>query len=245
MPVFQPQLDLRSGRCDRLEVLLRRRDPDGSLAPPALFLDALRRSRRLAAVCNGVYGAAMRQARAWQTNGALVARIAVNLDACQVRDRGWVGALVALVRASGLTPGQIEVEVSERILENVAPPRLAAELAVLRAEGATVALDDFGVGYACLTQLAALPLDVVKLDGALVRQAATAPRVRTIVGATVAMVRSIGLATVLEGIETADQLELARAVGADFAQGYFLGRPLPAADVEPMLSRRPALDRVA
>lgn len=235
-PVFQPQLDLVTGRFDRVEVLMRWRRPDDGIAGPAEFLDELRQLDLLPAVSLDVYGAALRQARAWLDDGVALARIALNLDVSQVRALRWAEPLLALVASSGLPLRHVEFELSEHILEHADIDVLVHGLSRLRAAGASISLDDFGAGYASLTQLARLPVDLVKLDARLVWGADSAHRTRTLVRGVVALTDALGLPCVFEGIETAAQLNLARTMGARVAQGYHLARPQPALQVRPLLS---------
>ncbi|MFP4127210.1 MAG: EAL domain-containing protein, partial [Alphaproteobacteria bacterium] len=239
-PLFQPQLDLATGAVDRVEVLMRWRRTDGSVAPPAAFLDQLRALDALPRVSDGIYRAACAEAADWQAAGCGLTRLALNLDATQTGRADWAERLLALLAAGPLAAEQVEIEVSENILEHAALDRLVAGLATLRAAGVRISLDDFGRGYASLGQIADLPIDVVKLDARLVWDAATAARTRLVVEGIVALLRKLDLPCVFEGVETPAQLALARALGARWVQGFLIGRPMPAPDLEARLSPRRA-----
>ncbi len=236
-PVFQPQLDLETGRFARVEVLMRWRRRDGTTAGPAEFLQDLRNLGRLAEVSASVYAAAFAQLRRWLGAGIDIQRIALNLDVSQVRGEDWAESLLAVVAASGVAPERVEFEISEHILEAAAIDGLATGLQRLRDAGVAISLDDFGAGYGSLTQLARLPVDLVKLDARLLWDAETNPRTRTLMQGVVALTAMLGLPCVFEGVETAGQLDLARVMGARLAQGYHLGRPASATQIEAALGQ--------
>jgi len=239
-PLFQPQLDLATGAIDRVEVLMRWRRLDGSVAPPAVFLDRLRALDALPRVSDGVYRAACGEAADWQAAGFGFTRLALNLDATQVARADWAERLLALLDAGPLAPEHVEIEVSENILEHAALDRVVGGLVVLRAAGVRVSLDDFGRGYASIGQIADLPIDLVKLDARLVWDAAKAPRTRLVVEGIVALLRRLDLPCVFEGVETPAHLALARSLGARWAQGFLIGRPMPGPDLEAHLGARRA-----
>jgi EAL domain-containing protein (putative c-di-GMP-specific phosphodiesterase class I)/GGDEF domain-containing protein len=239
-PLFQPQLDLATGAIDRVEMLMRWRRTDGSVAPPAVFLDQLRELDALPRVSDGVYRAALGEAADWRAAGFAFSRLALNLDATQVAGADWAERLLALLATGPLAPADVEVEVSENILEHAQLDRLVDGLVVLRAAGVRVSLDDFGTGYASLSQIADLPLDLVKLDARLVWDAAASARTRLVVEGIVALMRKLDLPCVFEGVETPAHLALARALGARWAQGFLVGRPMPGPDLEARLSVRRA-----
>jgi EAL domain-containing protein (putative c-di-GMP-specific phosphodiesterase class I) len=177
----------------------------------------------------------LREARAWLEAGLGLRRIALNLDICQVQAEDWAEPLLAMIGAGGLSPDRVELEVSERILETADVERLAKGLTRLRQRGVLVSLDDFGAGYGSLTQLARLPVDLVKLDARLLWDADTTPRTRTLVQGVVALTTTLELPCLFEGIETPRQLALAHGVGARFGQGFHLSRPIEAGAVPAVL----------
>ncbi len=250
-PLFQPQLDLATGAIDRVEVLMRWQRADGSVATPAAFLEQLRELDALPRVSDGVYRAALGEAADWRAAGFAFTRLAVNLDATQAASEDWAERLLALVAAGPLAPEHVEVEVSENILEHAVLDRLVGGLVILRAAGVRVSLDDFGTGYASLSQIADLPIDLVKLDARLLWDAAEGPRTRVVVEGIVELMRKLDLPCVFEGVETPAHLALARGLGARWAQGFLIGRPMPGPDLEAYLSAstprsvRPAPARAA
>ena len=235
-PLFQPQLDLATGAIDRAEVLMRWQRADGGVASPAAFLDQLRELDALARVSAEVYTTALGEAADWRAAGFGVNRLALNLDASQVVGDDWAERFAAMVHAGPLPPERVEVEVSENILERAELGRLITGLRRLREHGLHVSLDDFGTGYASLTQIADLPIDLVKLDARLLWDAFEQPRTRLVVEGVVALMRKLDLPCVFEGVETPAHLALARRLGARWAQGFLIGRPMPGPELEARLT---------
>lgn len=235
-PVFQPQLDFRTGRIERAEVLMRWQRSDGRVVGPAEFLEELRLLDALPAVSLQVYGAALAEASLWRAQGRSLGRLALNLDATQAAEAGWADTLLRLIAASELPASCVELEVSENILASVDLPILVDGLEVLRAAGVAVSLDDFGTGFASLTQIANLPIDLVKLDSRLLWDASSSVRKLVVVEGVVALVDRLGLPCLLEGIETPAQLALARSIGGALGQGFLIGRPMPAPEIEALFS---------
>lgn len=234
-PLFQPQLDLVTGAVERAEVLMRWQRTDGEVSAPGAFLHQLRELDALPQVSDEIYATAFAEAAAWRAAGAPLTRLALNLDASQVVVSDWAERLLALVERGPLPAAAVELEVSENILEQADAGRLVAGLGRLRRAGVSVSLDDFGTGYASLAQIADLPIDLVKLDARLLWDAAEAARTRLVIEGIVALMRKLELPCILEGVETPAQLALARRLGARWAQGYLIGRPVAAPELEARL----------
>lgn len=221
---YQPKIDLATGRFDAVEALVRWRHPERGVLPPAAFIPAAESTGLIVPLGAWVLEEACRQAQHWAQGGHPL-RVAVNLSAQQV-SRGDVVALVRRVLAeTGLAPQLLELEVTESLL--VADlNRAATVLGELRALGVTVALDDFGTGYSSLSYLRMLPVDVVKIDRAFVRDLGGDPAGGAVVDAVLAMARGLSLAVVAEGVETEAQLTYLRERGCTAAQGFYFARPM-------------------
>ncbi len=235
-PVFQPQLDLVTGRIDRAEVLMRWQRADGKIAGPAQFLSELGEMGALPAVSREVYAAALAEAGVCRANGCGLERIALNLDATQVTGEDWADVLLEQVERSALPATAVEFEVSENILKHADLAVLTRGLQQLRDAGVGVSLDDFGKGFASLTQIANLPIDLVKIDARLLWDAADGGRPLAVLEGTVALMSRLGLPCVFEGIETPAHLDLARRLDGRVAQGFLIGRPMPAPQFEALLA---------
>nr|WP_284506764.1 GGDEF and EAL domain-containing protein [Caballeronia sp. GAFFF1] len=228
---YQPQLDLATGCMVGAEALLRWNHPELGLLTPADFLDVLLGSRAHEATGEWLLYLALRQAAQWQASDRMPFKVAVNLSAATIQDSDLAALVSKAAEAAGVCASALDIEVTEAVVVSdfVAASR---SLAAVRDLGATVSLDDFGTGYSSLSYLARLPVDRIKIDKSFVQQLTveeTRLQGRAMIEAMVALARALGMQTVAEGVESERQLALVRKLGCDAAQGYFIGRPVPAA----------------
>lgn len=241
--VFQPVLRLAQNgvggsgsggaRADvvGLEALARWRRPGVGDVPPSVFVPAAEDLGLIAAMGEQVLRMACTQLRRWREATGLGLVAAVNVSALQLADPGCVALVERVLSAEGLPPSALELEITESVLMLDVEQSLR-RLAELRELGVSVAVDDFGTGYSSLAYLRDLPVDILKIDRSFTwRLPADQPLVEFIVE----LAHAIGATTVVEGVETREQLDAVRRVGCDQAQGYFLSRPLAPADVVPFL----------
>ncbi|TXF10325.1 EAL domain-containing protein, partial [Pelomicrobium methylotrophicum] len=175
-----------------------------------------------------VLRAACRQMKAWVVAGlSLPGRLAVNVDAQQLEDAEFVTKAQTIIRAAGLAPARFELELTESSMMTD-PGRAVRVMEALRAAGFALAIDDFGTGYSSLSYLKRFAADKLKIDISFVRGMLDDRNDYAIVKTIIAMARSLGLKTLAEGVEAAAQAEALLALGCDFAQGYYFGRPEPA-----------------
>ena len=232
---YQPIVRLDDLRTTGFEAMVRWQHPERGLLGPGAFLPTAEETGLVVPLGQHVLLEACTALAAWHRTGA-PGRVSVNVSA-QHLATGTLGADVAhALEASGLEPAALTLEITEQALV-VSHERAAAVLADLRERGCQVALDDFGTGYSSLAYLRRLPVDVLKIDQTFVTGAATASNDGRLLSAITALGSSLGLRTVVEGIETAAELTAARDAGATHVQGYLLGRPLP----EPALPGPPVL----
>ncbi|MFL9913714.1 putative bifunctional diguanylate cyclase/phosphodiesterase [Paraburkholderia sp. RL17-337-BIB-A] len=237
---YQPQLDLGTGRIYGAEALLRWNHPQLGLLMPAHFLDVLLESPAYEATGEWLIRLAFRQAAQWQATDHMPFKIAVNLSATTIENCDLVALVSEAAEASGVCASVLDIEVTETAIMSdfVAASR---SLSAVRRLGVTVSLDDFGTGYSSLAYLTQLPVDRIKIDKSFVQGLTveeTCHQARAMVEAMVALARALGMGTVAEGIETETQLVLVRELGCDAAQGYFIGKPVSAARIEPYAEAR-------
>jgi diguanylate cyclase (GGDEF)-like protein/PAS domain S-box-containing protein len=222
---YQPIVRSDDLRLSGFEALVRWQHPDRGLLGPGAFLPTAEETGLVVPLGQHVLREACAALAAWRRTGA-PGRMSVNVSA-QHLATGTLGADVAqALEASGLQPDDLVLEITEQALV-VSHERAAAVLAELRERGCLVALDDFGTGYSSLAYLRRLPVDVLKIDRTFVTGAATESNDGRLLSAITALGASLGLTTVVEGIETEAELQAARAAGATHVQGYLLARPLP------------------
>ncbi|MDD3518121.1 MAG: EAL domain-containing protein [Chromatiales bacterium] len=223
---YQPQVALDGGRIIGAEALLRWHDPDTGLVPPGRFIGIAEDSGLIVPIGAWVLTEACRQNRAWRDAGLPPIPLAVNLSALQFRRDDLVESVTRALDDSGLEADGLELELTESILIHD-QTRALETLQRLKQLGIGLAIDDFGTGYSSLAYLRRFAVDKLKIDQSFVRDIATDPDDAAIVRAVIQLGRSLGLRTVAEGVETAEQAAFLRREGCDEAQGYHFGRPLP------------------
>jgi diguanylate cyclase (GGDEF)-like protein len=223
---YQPRIATATGRAIGAEALLRWHHPEWGLVEPERFVPLLEESGLIVPVGDWVLAEACRQARAWQDAGKPL-RVSVNLSSRQFRAEGLLESVAGALRASGLAPRLLELELTESLLvENV--EHAIHVMGRLKEIGTAISIDDFGTGYSSLGYLQRFPIDCLKIDRSFVRDLATSPKDAAIVDAISALARSLGLGLVAEGVEDARQAELLRSRQCTELQGFLFSRPLPA-----------------
>jgi diguanylate cyclase (GGDEF)-like protein len=237
---FQPQISTRTGRILSVEALVRWRHPQKGLIGPTSFIPLAEQTGLIVPLDAWVLKEACRQARSWAEEAGINLKVAVNLSAMQFRCPDILDTIVSAVRAAGLEPRVLEIELTESALM-IDPEGAASALKMLRAMGVSIAIDNFGTGYSSLSYLRRLPIDKLKIDRSFIRDLPSSATDESIVRAIVSLAHSVGLQVVAEGVETAEQLERIRALGCDQWQGYLCCPPQPAAELGPRLTEDAAL----
>ncbi|MDO8960403.1 MAG: bifunctional diguanylate cyclase/phosphodiesterase, partial [Rhodocyclaceae bacterium] len=224
---YQPQVAAADGRIHGFEALLRWRHPVRGFVSPADFIPVAEESGLIEPIGAWVLDTACRQLAAWRAQGFTGLCMAVNLSARQLRTADLAHRVQAAIDRHGIPPGALEIEITESVAMDD-PERGIARLNDLHRLGVTLAIDDFGTGYSSLAYLKLLPIHVLKIDRAFVRDVETDPNDAAICAATVLLAHTLGLKVVAEGIETAAQRQTLGGQGCDYLQGYLFGRPAPA-----------------
>ncbi len=233
--VYQPEVDLASGRIVGMESLVRWRHPRRGFLGPEHFVPIAERMGLVEALGRWVLRAAARQARAWVDMGHARLRMGVNVSALQLRSPTALEAEIAAILAeTGLDPSLLEVELTETALMTAAEG--GDILTRLNRSGVMIAIDDFGTGYSSLDYLRRVPAARIKIAHTFVRQIGESLGDKAIVRATIALARALGMTTIAEGVETTTQLEILRGWGCPEAQGYLFDLPLTAEDATRRLS---------
>jgi len=231
--VYQPLVDLHDMRIAGVEALLRWNHPTLGLMSPDSFLSLAEETGLLRPLSEWVLTEVCTQAKGWQDLFGDLS-VSVNLSAIQFRDLGFVTELGRVLRKTGADSSTVLFEITESALMQDEEDTLR-NLDELRSLGFKVAIDDFGVGYSSLSYLRRFKVDILKIDQSFV-QDEDCERTLAIVRSVVALAHALGMYTTAEGIETDEQLQRMREAGCDFAQGYFLSRPVSAAEVTEILS---------
>jgi diguanylate cyclase (GGDEF)-like protein len=238
--VFQPITHLGDASVAGVEALVRWQHPQRGLVSPLEFIGVAEETGLIVPLGAFVLNASCRQFAAWQQQlGARAPQtLSVNLSRAQLNEPTLVDEVRHALHTSGLAPASLQLEITESLAaEN---PSIQARLHELKALGVMLALDDFGTGYSSLASLHLWPVDVIKIDRSFVSQVTTSAHHRVLVEATVRVARSLGMGTVAEGVETAEQAEVLRALACDKGQGYLFARPLDAEAATRWLAERGA-----
>ena len=234
---YQPILALPSGEIAACEALVRWPHLDGRLRPPGEFLPLAEEAGLMAQLDRWVLERAVEDAAVWQRRfpGRRRVGVSVNLSSSSVTDEFLPQRIRRLLDRSGLDPARLLVELTER--EEVQDViRVAGILGSLRGMGVRSALDDFGTAYSSLAYLDALPVQFLKLDRFLLERARTSPATMRLVEGTIALAHRVDVQVVVEGVEEPEQLAAVERLGADYVQGYLLGRPMPLEALLPLLA---------
>ena len=228
---YQPLVTMATRSVRALEALVRWTHPQLGPVSPGEFVplaESTGGSRRLT---DWVLAAAIRQLGKWHQHG-LEVQLAVNLSASDVLDPGLGDQILGLLKRHAVHPTSLLLEITESAVMRD-PQGAARNMQLLRVAGVRFAIDDFGTGHSSLSQLSLLPVDELKIDRSLVTQAVGGAV--TIVTSTIELGHSMGLKVVAEGVEDAAAWSLLRRLGCDYAQGYLISPPLPAAQVAPFV----------
>jgi diguanylate cyclase (GGDEF)-like protein/PAS domain S-box-containing protein len=229
-PAYQPVVDLRTGEMVAVEALLRWTHPRHGAISPAEFIPLAEESDLINVIGKEMLRATTRELAARRTGPRLDLTLKVNLSTRQLDDPHLVPAVQDALTSTGLPAAALCLEVTESAL--MRDQEAAAEvLASLRSLGVLLAIDDFGTGYSSLAQLRRLTLDTLKIDRSFITGIAESRDAAAIVTSIIAMAHAVDLTVIAEGVESAEQLELLRTLDCDQAQGYHLGRPVPAAEL--------------
>ncbi len=228
---YQPQVDLASGRIVGVEALVRWRHPELGLVPPAEFIPLAVETGQILPIGEWVLRTACAQAKAWQDAGPGPLRIAVNVCVRQFLQAGFAETVGRILEETGLDSRWLELELTEGTLMQNTRTTVAV-LGELNAMGVQLSVDDFGTGYSSLAYLKRFPIDTLKIDGSFVCDITTDPNDAAIVKAIIAMAHSLDMRVVAEAVETEQQLAFLREHCCHEVQGFLVGRPLPADELE-------------
>ena len=233
---YQPKITLADGELEGIEVLVRWQHPRLGLLAPDQFVALAEQHGLMRALTMAVLDQALRQQLHWRGRGHTIP-IAVNLSPSNLLDTRLPEDVTTLLSRHGTTADMLKLEITEETLMRDLARGLDV-IARLSESGIEFALDDFGTGYSSLGQLRRLPVRELKIDRSFVTQILDSPDDAAIVRSTIQLGRSLGLHVVAEGVESAEHLNLLRGYGCHAAQGYYIGRPMPAEALERWCAER-------
>jgi predicted signal transduction protein with EAL and GGDEF domain len=223
--MYQPQMDIATGRITGLEALLRWQHPELGLVPPDKFIRIAENSGLIVPIGEWVLRTACSQARKWQDESLPAVTVAVNVSAVQFRQEDFCELVRRVLRETGLAPQYLELELTESLLLTNADVTLSV-IQELRAIGVTLAIDDFGTGYSSFSYLRQFQVSKLKIDRSFIRDVAVNSDDAAITTAIISMARSLNLRVIAEGVENEAQLTFLRENRCDEIQGYYFSKPL-------------------
>jgi len=231
---FQPVFSMPNYGLKCLEVLMRWNHPEKKLIMPQQFISLAEDSGMIIPIGEWVIDAVCKQLKTWQENGIEIPQIAINLSAKQFKDNSLIKKISGLLAETGLSGQQLALEITESLLIDDFE-KVERTINQLKMMGVKLSIDDFGTGYSNFGYLKRFQIDTLKIDRSFVRDITTNSGDYAIITAMVALAKSLDIDVIAEGVENQDQLELLMRSGCNQFQGYFLGKPLPAHDLERFL----------
>ncbi|OYN79499.1 putative bifunctional diguanylate cyclase/phosphodiesterase [Mycolicibacterium sphagni] len=234
--VYQPKLDLNTGRIAGVEALLRWPHPRLKVLRPAAFLPLILRHGLMRPVTDLVFNKVLNDAARWLSMGMEVP-VAVNLFAPLLRDVQLPDVICSVLQERDLPARLLTIEITEdMVLDEVG--RVTGVLQRLRDDGIRISIDDFGSGYSAFSYLRDLPIDEVKLDRHFIASVASEERAAAVVSAVIELNHNLGITVVAEGVEDAETAAWLREHGCDIGQGYFFGRPVSADEIPRLVAQQ-------
>jgi diguanylate cyclase (GGDEF)-like protein len=237
MLVFQPRVQVHTGRLASFEALVRWVHPTRGVISPGEFIPVAEESSLIERVGDCVIEQACAQIAAWRGTALGGVRVALNVSARQLASDRLERSLQEAMRRHAVAPEQIEIEVTESLMAEDLELTIA-RLRRIRDLGVSIALDDFGTGYSSMAYLQRLPVDIMKIDRSFVVDITDNPSAQAIARSIIALAGALGKSIVAEGVETAEQARWLAEAGVHELQGYLYGRPLPAPDLRHLAADR-------
>ncbi len=234
--LYQPKIDIKSGRTNGVEALVRWKHPRLGIVPPDQFITLAEHTGSIKQLTVWVLKEALRQSRSWQKAGIEIS-VAVNLSVRSLQAPQLLDNIRGLLTTWGVASNFLRLEITESII--MADPALAMEvIKQLTAMGIRFSIDDFGTGYSSLSYLQRLPVDEIKIDKSFVMNMMADENSAAIVGSIIELAHNLGLKVVAEGVENKDTLDRLALDGCDAAQGYLISKPIPQEDLTAWLENQ-------
>ncbi len=232
---YQPIIDFKDNRIDAFEALVRWQNPQRGMVPPMEFISCLEETGLIVSVGMFIFRQACIQLREWQAVFKKELSMSVNLAPRQLSHPGLLADIDRILEETGIDPKDLKLEVTESGLLETGTHTVDI-LSALRLRGIQISIDDFGTGYSSLSYLNLLPVDILKIDRAFVKDIGPQGEHSEIAQAIVSVGQALGKKIVAEGLETAEQVAHLKQLGCNFGQGYYFSRPLDAKKATELLA---------
>jgi EAL domain-containing protein (putative c-di-GMP-specific phosphodiesterase class I) len=234
--VYQPKLDMQSGRLIGMEALLRWNHPEHGQVAPDHFVPLAEKTGMIVDIGRWVLNEACRQMQVWRSEHVIDWRVSVNASVFQLNAASFYGDVLDALERNALDPEDLCIEITESEAMRNAELSLMT-LHRLSAAGVRISLDDFGVGHSSLSHLKRFPVQELKIDRSFISGIAECPESEAIVRAIIGLAKAVGLQVVAEGVETEEQQALLAEMDCDVIQGYLISRPVRPEDVSALVTR--------
>lgn len=238
---YQPKVDVKSNRLVGVEALIRWQKPDGKMVFPDQFIPLAEESGLIVPVGEWVLKTACTQLALWQAQGNWI-NVAVNLSAKQFYAGTLIDTVSRIIDQSGIDPGYLTLELTESLLMDDTTLAIGTLDGLMRLKP-KISMDDFGTGYSSLSYLKTFPLNELKIDRSFLTGVNASRQDQALVSAIVYLAHEFGLQVVAEGVEDASQLAFLAGIGCDQYQGYLFSKPVPVAQIDPLLASRSILHK--
>jgi predicted signal transduction protein with EAL and GGDEF domain len=229
--VYQPIVDLATGRATGVEALIRWQRPDGTVIAPSQFIPRAEEAGLIKRIDSWVLERACRDVLGWQSANPQGLRVSVNLSAVSVQQPDMAQVIEDILQRTGIPPSLLSLEITETaVIAN--PDDVRRVLQKVVQLGVGLSLDDFGTGYSSLSYLTRFPINCIKLDRSFVERIGRDPASEEVIRSVLELSRKLNLHVVAEGIENVDQQGFLTRVGCKLMQGYHLARPMPGEQLE-------------
>lgn len=233
---YQPIVSLMSGKVSHAEALIRWYRSNGEIVPPSSFIEIAEESGLIVEIGDWVWREALKFYSSLERPPGFT--LAINVSASQFNSNqhsatNWL----ELLKEYAIDPSSIVLEITERMMLNQSQ-RVLRKIAMLQESGCQFSVDDFGTGYSSLSSLKTFNFDYIKIDANFVKPLRPGSQDAALVFAMVSMAKGLGLKSIAEGVETAEQAQILRVMNCDYAQGYLYSKPLPAAEFQKLLQEQ-------
>lgn len=235
MMYFQPQFRTTDRALRGVEALIRWKDDTGDMISPAVFIPIAEKNGTIVPIGTWVIEESLKAYAEWKRKYHYPLIMSINISAIQYKQPDFIDKLLQILEKYEISPYEIELEITESILIDDFT-EITERLAVLRDIGIKISLDDFGTGFSSLSYLKGLPIDTLKIDKSFIDTVITDENTRIITESIIYMVKKLGLETIAEGVETEEQFQYLNEISCDIIQGFYLGKPMPAEDIEKLLA---------
>ncbi len=234
--VYQPKMNILTNRISGMEALLRWNNPKLGTVPPGLFIPVADETMLILSIGDWVLRSACLQIKKWMDQDLRDFRVAVNLSGNQCNHVQLVDWVRSMIEETGIDPAHLELEFTETVLmENL--DQMGPQLETLKAMGVHLSIDDFGMGYSSLSYLRNLPIQTLKIDQSFIHNVTEEINIANarITEAIILLAKSLGLATVAEGVENKEEFDFLHALGCDSLQGFYFQKPMAVDQVSALL----------